>query len=113
MQTQEPLQGQVVINMNDFPNQIKLTGLPIIYCGWNNHFMKTNEVVEGYPVYHMDSYIYLNVFPVQGATIKRRNNEWIMCCDNTPSNVFIKKIIANSTFPYGLWSYNSIINPEF
>ena len=40
----------------EFPNQIKMSGLPLMWCGFNEVFTKTDSISDGCPIYRMESY---------------------------------------------------------
>ena len=43
-------------NTNNFPEQIKMSGLPFMWQGWNTKFELTDEICENCPVYRLYPY---------------------------------------------------------
>ena len=60
----------------EFPEQIRLKGLPLSWCGWNSFYEKTSMESDGCPVYHMNSYYLCCVIGIIGVYIERKNGRW-------------------------------------
>lgn len=43
-------------NINNFPEQIKMSGLPFMWQGWNTKFELSDEICENCPVYRLYPY---------------------------------------------------------
>ena len=81
----------VVIAVNDWPEQIKVAGLPFLLQGWNTTFTRADLLREiflselptlttvesdGAPTYVADSYWLYNLFPIAPAEIIRIGGIW-------------------------------------
>jgi hypothetical protein len=83
--------------VNQWPERIKVSGLPLTLCGWNAVFIRADiqqyvfctlslglptlptfctETSDGVPVYVLDSYWLFNCVPIAPAEIIRIDSVW-------------------------------------
>jgi hypothetical protein len=94
-----------------FPNKIKVSGLPFFLQGWNNIYMKTNQMSEGCPVYELQGYNLYWVMPIIGVIIYRKDGIWQMQRDCDLHPMGIKKYGGSQEDPFGYWTSGAIVVP--
>jgi hypothetical protein len=59
----------------DYPQKIKVSGLPFMLQGWNNIFTKTDS---DEPVYRLNEYTLYGLIPIAPAIIYKLKDRWIL-----------------------------------
>jgi hypothetical protein len=97
----------------EFPQQIRVKGLPFMLQGWNAVYTKINEESDGCPVYHLEPYTLYWTIPIIGVRILRKNGIWRMKrdCDNYESEIG-KYGMAPQSDPFGYWTHGSQVLPH-
>jgi hypothetical protein len=94
----------------EFPDQVRVSGLPFTLQGWNNVYTKTAREVDGCPTYKLESYMLYWLFPIIGMEIVRRHGQWVMVRECDPS--FWSSLIKlgnDQSSPRGVWSYGATV----
>jgi hypothetical protein len=111
--------------MTEYPNNIKISGLPILWHGWNSVLHKSDQKGEDdTPIYRLDPYILYHIFPIIGITVLRQNGKWIMLSDNSLFPIIRKESkiddyeimtsyehLNRNTGPVGIWTYGVKVYP--
>ena len=99
---------------NDFPNKIKMSGLPFVLQGWNTTFSKTKDLSDGAPIYRLEPYSLYFTIPIIGGSVKKVNGKWIFVRDyDFGVNSGLEKVSPGNCFPFGEWSYGAKIVPIY
>lgn len=104
--TNKQILDESSMSIDEYPDKIKVTGLPFMLQGWNTTFDKKKND-DGEVVYCLNSYILYFFIPIIGVTISKHDDEWRFTrnCDEGP-------FIRNNKL-FGKWhdGYGMTINP--
>ena len=75
-------QNALQYNITNYPEQIKMSNLPLMWQGWNEKFVLTDEICEKCPVYRLHSYILYGLINIIGGKIFKKNGRWIYMRDS-------------------------------
>ena len=62
-------------NVGDFPEKIKISGLPLMLQGWNTTFTRCVDD-NGQVYYQLSSYMLYRLFDIIGVRIEKKDNMW-------------------------------------
>ena len=93
-----------------YPERIKMKGLPLMLCGWNKVFRRTNQMLDGAPVYLLNGYLLCRLFLIIGVKILRVNGVWQMQrVDDSEPMAIMKYGDAPQISPLGRWNHGAKI----
>jgi phosphoglycolate phosphatase-like HAD superfamily hydrolase len=61
---------------DNFPDQIRVRGLPFLLQGWNTVYYKTARMADGCPIYRLDEYVLYGLIGIIGVSIYRSDGIW-------------------------------------
>jgi len=95
-----------MIDHNDFPKKIKISGLPFIDHGWNNILKKYDfKESDGCPVYHLDKYWLYGIIPIVGIRMMRIDGVWQVLRNDpfSPGTDIHQQNGEDNSSPVGKW----------
>jgi hypothetical protein len=106
----------IKIDPEQYPDKIRVKGLPFIFTGWNNIFVRTNELINGYPIYYLKSSTILKIYSTKIIFVKNFNGRWYIFRDEEyiclENNADIVSILSCSDELFGKWS-NGVVLEKF
>jgi len=96
-------------NIETWPTEIKMNGLPWSLMGWNCYFYYNGEKSEGEPVY---PYTLFCMFPIIGVRIMKHKGRWILRSQEDDGFMMynsIYKLGHHDKGPEGIWSYSAYV----
>jgi len=87
---------------------LHMTGLPLLFSGWNGSFYRTTGIRNGRDVWVRPSHWYKGFFPLRivGVTIWFDGNKWILKRDCDDDNVAMIQSLHSNQTPAGAWERN-------
>lgn len=103
---EKPKEDEPKVDYKEWPKRVKVTGLPLMWSGWNNVYVRTKNIISGSPSYRLESYNLYGVIPILAVELKRRGNSWTLHRDcDWITDDFIKSVkLIDPKYPYGRWS---------
>jgi len=97
----------------DFPETIKVSGMPLMYMGWNGIYRKT--IINDKVCYYLGSYVFLYFFSIAPATISKVNDRWVLINDDYNYCTHFEKT-GNQDYPFNThdgdkWTGNIKVEP--
>jgi len=94
--------------IDEYPNMIKISGLPFMLQGWNATFVKKKDKT-GRIIYRLEPYVLYHIIPIVGVTISKQDNYWIFTKDRDRFPLFRNKKLFGKWDDYG--NNGMTINP--
>ena len=108
---QHPAAAPIILPLEDYPETIRMSGLPFLLRGWNADYSRRKTLSDGVPTYRLESYVHY-IVPIVGATIMRIGGVWTFVPDNA-SYTTLEKMSVGSALPCGKWSYGAVVMPVY
>ena len=111
---------QLRMQIEKYPERVRMSGLPFMLQGWNCVFHKSSrETSDGRPVYRLRSYTLYWLYPIIGVRMLREKGSWHLkrdCDDRVLSD--LRKLGgpeegdddgAGGDLPMGHWTYGAAV----
>jgi hypothetical protein len=95
----------------NFPDYIKISGLPFMLQGWNTHLYRTSETRDDAPVYALRSYVLYWLIPIAEIRVYRSAGIWYMRRTDDPRPIIHKFGTSPQPDPFGYWSMGAHVQP--